>query len=107
MHNAPPGDAQIIWARALIAAAIVPTDIERVAQLADGGEVVPGLTIDQDMRWSIALKYVGHGMDGAEDRLAEELATRPFRPWPAREDPRRNVGAFRDREGRRLGPHQR
>ncbi len=77
MHNAPPGDAQIIWARALIAAAIVPTDIERVAQLADGGEVVPGLTIDQDMRWSIALKYVGHGMDGAEDRLAEELQRDP------------------------------
>jgi aminopeptidase N len=77
MHNAPPGDAQIIWARALIAAAIVPSDIERVARLADGTDVVAGLNIDQDMRWAITLKYVGHGMSGAEERLAAELERDP------------------------------
>jgi aminopeptidase N len=77
MHNAPAGDAQIIWARAVIATAIVPADIERVARLVDGEEVIAGLTMDQDMRWTVALKFVGHGMAGAEARVAAEVERDP------------------------------
>ena len=77
MQNAPAGDAQIIWARSVIATAIVPADIERVAQLVDGAESVPGLTIDQDMRWSVALKFVGHGMDGSDQRIKTEAERDP------------------------------
>ena len=77
LRNASQGDAQIIWARAVIATAIAPADIERVARLADGDENIPGLNIDQDMRWAIALKFVAHGMPGAEDRMDQEAARDP------------------------------
>jgi aminopeptidase N len=77
MQNAPAGDAKIIWARAVIAAAIVPADIQRVTQLIDGTEVVEGLNIDQDMRWAVAVKTVGHGMPGGEERVAQELERDP------------------------------
>ena len=33
---------------------------------------MPGLTIDQDMRWEIATRAVAHGLDGAADRIAAE-----------------------------------
>ncbi|MEO9256653.1 MAG: aminopeptidase N, partial [Tepidiformaceae bacterium] len=77
MQNAPAGDAKIIWARSVISSAIVPADIERAAQLVDGVQTVEGLTIDQDMRWAIAVKTVGHGMPGGEERVAQELERDP------------------------------
>ncbi|MDA1062677.1 MAG: aminopeptidase N, partial [Chloroflexi bacterium] len=63
---APAGDQQIIWARTLIGLAITPGDIARVCALADGEHAVPGFTVDQDMRWDIAARAVGHGLAGAE-----------------------------------------
>ena len=70
--GASTGDGQIIWARTLIGLAITPEDIARVTALADGELSVPGLTIDQDMRWEIAIRSVAHGLDGAADRIAAE-----------------------------------
>jgi aminopeptidase N len=72
LRAAPEGDPQIIWARHLIAAAITPEDLALVQRLADGQESVPGLTIDQDMRWSIAVKAVAYGMPGGEERVQAE-----------------------------------
>jgi len=77
LQSAALGDAQIIWARALINSAVVPPDIERTARLADGTETVEGLAIDQDMRWTIAIKFVGYGMPGAEQRVAAEAERDP------------------------------
>ena len=70
-------DLKIIWARALIANAMVPEDLLLVARLADGDETIEGLTIDQDMRWSIAAKHVAYGLTGAGDRVAAESERDP------------------------------
>ncbi len=70
-------DALIIWARALIGCASAPDDLALVGRLADGAEAVPGLTIDQDMRWSIATRFVAFGMPGASERVAEEARRDP------------------------------
>ena len=72
LQAAPQGDLQIIWARALIGSAITPDDITHTARLADGELSVPGLAIDQDMRWSIAASCVAYGLAGAEARVAAE-----------------------------------
>ncbi len=77
LKAAPEGDAQIIWARALIGSAINRDDILLTGRLADGEESVPGLTIDQDMRWGIAARFVGFGLPGADERVAAELARDP------------------------------
>jgi aminopeptidase N len=70
-------DAQITWARAHIGAAVAEADVLAVARLADGDDVVTGLTIDQDMRWSIAVKFAAFGLPGARDRLAHEVLRDP------------------------------
>ena len=75
--GASTGDGQIIWARTLIGLAITPEDIARVIALADGDLNVDGLTIDQDMRWEIAIRAVAHGIDGAADRIAAERERDP------------------------------
>ncbi|MGH2633452.1 MAG: ERAP1-like C-terminal domain-containing protein, partial [Tepidiformaceae bacterium] len=77
LQSAAPGDAQIIWARALINSAVVPQDIEWTARLVDGTDAVQGLTIDQDMRWTVAIKFIGHGMDGGDARVAAEAERDP------------------------------
>ena len=82
-------DRQIIWARALVGFAMAAPDIEHLGRLADGLEIVPGFTLDQDMRWAIATKFVAYGMPGALDRLAKERESDPTdrgqRAWLAGE----------------------
>ena len=70
-------DARIIWARALIGLAIAPGDLARATALADGELGVPGLTVDQDMRWEIAARAVAHGAAGADARVEAERARDP------------------------------
>ncbi len=77
LRAAPKGDAQIIWARSLIGCAIVPADIELLGRLADGVEAIEGLTVDQDMRWSIATRFVGYGLPGAGARITAEAERDP------------------------------
>ena len=77
LRAAKGSDELIIWARAHIGAAITPNDLAAVARLADGGDVVAGLTIDQDMRWSIAARFVAFGLDGAAEGIAMELQRDP------------------------------
>ena len=68
--NSP--DARIIWARAAIAWAERPADIERLIALADGKEEAPDFTFDQEMRWAIAIKAVAYGVPGADERIQAE-----------------------------------
>ena len=77
LDAAPRGDMQIIWARALIALAIDRDDIAYCGRLADGEITVAGLTVDQDMRWDIAARYVAYGFDGADVRVAAERERDP------------------------------
>jgi aminopeptidase N len=77
LQKAPQGDLQITWARNLIGVAITPDDIRHVGRLADGELSVPGLTIDQQMRWDIAARYVGYALEGAQQRVDAEKAKDP------------------------------
>jgi aminopeptidase N len=77
LHRAPAGDAQIIWARAVIGTANTPEDIELTGRLADGLESVAGLTVDQEMRWGIAAKHMAYALPGAQERVADEAKRDP------------------------------
>ena len=77
LQQAKSDDAKIIWARALIGNALTPEDIAMTAKLADGELSVPGLAIDQDMRWAIAAKCVANGISGADARVERELQSDP------------------------------
>jgi len=70
-------DLQIIWARALFGLALTESDLDQCARLADGTLSVPGLTIDQDMRWGIAERYVAYGLSGAQARIEAERERDP------------------------------
>jgi aminopeptidase N len=77
LEAAPAGDAKIIWARTLIGAAMTPEDLQLVGQLADGTQEVEGLTVDQEMRWAIAIRWMAYGIEGAEERLLGEAERDP------------------------------
>ncbi|MDA0269976.1 MAG: aminopeptidase N [Chloroflexi bacterium] len=65
-------DLKIIWARTLVGVAINPDDIVHTGRLADGAITIPGLSIDQDMRWTIASHFVAYGIDGGWARAEAE-----------------------------------
>jgi aminopeptidase N len=77
LEAAPRGDPQITWMRAMISAAAHPDDIRELTRFADGEVGVPGLTVDQQMRWDIAVKAVAYGLDGAKARLDAESERDP------------------------------
>lgn len=77
LRAAANGDPKITWARFLIGCATVPEDLALAGRLADGAESVPGLTVDQEMRWSIAIRWMAHGVPGAAERLEAEKARDP------------------------------
>jgi len=77
LKSAGTTDLKIIWARALIGVASAPEDLALIARLADGDEKVPGLEIDQDMRWAIAAKHVANGMPNAQKRVEMEAGRDP------------------------------
>ncbi|MGK3995564.1 aminopeptidase N [Sorangium sp. So ce1024] len=77
LRAAPRGDAQIVWARALLNAAYGAPDLALAARLVDGEIEVKGLEIDQDMRWTVAVKWVARGLEGAAERLATERGRDP------------------------------
>ena len=77
LNEATDPDLQIIWARALFGLALCDADIEHCGRLADGTLAVPGLTVDQDMRWSIAERYVAYGLPGAQGRVEAEQKRDP------------------------------
>ena len=77
LQRAETADSRIIWARVLIGNALTPEDIAFAATVVDGDLKIPGLEIDQDMRWAIAAKCVANGMEGAAARVARELKSDP------------------------------
>ncbi|MGE0571512.1 MAG: aminopeptidase N [Dehalococcoidia bacterium] len=74
LKAAADGDPKITWMRAMINAAANDTDLGLLARIADGGETVAGLNVDQQMRWDIATKHIAYGIAEAEARIAAEQA---------------------------------
>ena len=77
LQTVPRGDAQIVWARTLITVALSPEDIGHTLRLAQGELSVPGLTVDQEMRWSILARAVAFALPDAEALLAAEQQRDP------------------------------
>jgi aminopeptidase N len=68
MRDAEPGsDLQLAWTRAFAAASRTPDHLAIVRGLLDGTEVVPGLVVDTELRWSLLLALVALGAAGDAD----------------------------------------
>jgi aminopeptidase N len=70
-------DDTITWARAAIGSAMTAEDVTTLGKLVDGQIAVPQLELDQDMRWTIAIKHVIHGLAGAQERVKAEAELDP------------------------------
>ena len=77
LATAKTNDEKIIWGRAAVGFAISKKDITWLGNLADGKELITGFTLDQDMRWTIATKYVGFDLAGASARVKKEQEQDP------------------------------
>ncbi|MFD7686270.1 aminopeptidase N [Streptomyces sp. NPDC059781] len=64
---------QLAWARFFAHAADAPADFELLASLLDGTVTLPGLEVDQELRWAFLEPLAAHGA-ADEKRLDEELA---------------------------------
>ncbi len=75
-HSTSP-QLQLIWARAAIALAADAADVDLLLGLAEDGWSAEGFRVDQEMRWSLAVKAEAHGLEGAAERSARELRKDP------------------------------
>ncbi|ASN52143.1 aminopeptidase N [Sinomonas sp. R1AF57] len=66
-------DSQLQFAKAFSGLAAAPEHLEAVAGLLDGSVEVPGLEVDQDLRWEFIASLAAGGAIGQE-RIDEELA---------------------------------
>jgi len=64
---------QLAWARFFARTADAPADFELLTSLLDGTETLPGLEVDQELRWAFLEPLAAHGA-ADEKRLDEELA---------------------------------
>ncbi len=72
LSEAPAGDARVLWLRAMIANASTRDDLKMLAAIVDG-ETDLDVAIDQDMRWSLAIRWAAFGVEGWEARAEGEL----------------------------------
>jgi len=77
LHAVTSSDARIVWARAVFGSAITPEDVGQATKLMDGDITVEGLTVDQQMRWSVVTKHCGMDLPGARTRLDAETQRDP------------------------------
>ena len=74
LRDAPAGsDAQLAYIRALAGVATSAADLALLTGLLDGSEVLDGLTVDTDLRWSLLWRLVSRGASGT-DEIDAELA---------------------------------
>jgi len=74
---APPGDPRVLWLRAMLRVLETTDDLAMAAAIIDGSEPVAGLSIDQEMRWALAIRASASGLADAPDRAARELDRDP------------------------------
>jgi aminopeptidase N len=70
-------DDTITWARAAIGSAVAAEDVTTLGKIVDGNIAIPQLELDQDMRWTIAIKHVLHDLPGATERVQAEAERDP------------------------------
>ncbi|MQY06346.1 aminopeptidase N [Actinomadura macrotermitis] len=76
-REAEPGsDLQLAYLQAFTAAAVSKEHLAYIAGLLDGSQVLEGLTVDTDLRWSLLRRLVVTGEAG-EDRVDAELRRDP------------------------------
>ncbi|MFC8367930.1 aminopeptidase N [Streptomyces sp. NPDC057239] len=74
MYSAEAGsEHQLAWARFFARVADVPAAFELLTSLLDGTVTLPGLEVDQELRWAFLEPLAAHGV-ADEKRLDEELA---------------------------------
>ncbi|MEW1604126.1 aminopeptidase N [Streptomyces sp. NPDC093808] len=66
-------EQQLAWARFFAHVACAPADFELLTSLLDGTVTLPGLEVDQELRWAFLEPLAAHGA-ADEKRLDEELA---------------------------------
>jgi aminopeptidase N len=77
VHAAEPGsDLQLAWARALGSLACQPEQIALLRGLLDGTREVPGLAVDDEMRWHLLRRLVVLG-EASDDAIEAELRRDP------------------------------
>ncbi len=73
LRSAPPGsDHQLAWTHALLGAARSDEHIALIRGLLDGAQVIDGLAIDDELRWSIVQSLSALGALGPGDIEAEQ-----------------------------------
>ncbi len=70
----PGSDHQLAWVHAAIGAACTTEHADFLAGLLDGGESLPGLVVDTDLRWSLLQALVARGRAGEPEIAAAEAA---------------------------------
>ncbi len=70
-------DRRIMWARSAINAARAADDVARLAALAAGHDQLGDFELDQEMRWTVAVKQVAFGLPGAASALEREAGRDP------------------------------
>jgi aminopeptidase N len=74
LADAEPGsDHQLAWVRALVWSATDEADTAFVRGLLDDSTTVPGLAVDEDLRWRIVTRLAARGVVG-EAEIDDELA---------------------------------
>ncbi len=68
-------DLKVLWARALLGLVTTEADARLAAELIDHPPA--GLQVDQDMRWSVAIRWSSLGLEGAAERVAAERERDP------------------------------
>jgi aminopeptidase N len=77
LRRAEPGsDHQLAWAQLLAWTAITPDQLDFVAGLLDGSQVLPGLAVDTELRWSLLRRLAATGRAG-DAEVGAELANDP------------------------------
>ena len=71
LSAAPGSDHQLSYARAFAGVAVSPPDLELLSGLLSGAEVLDGLVVDTDLRWTLLRRLVGRGVLGEADIDAE------------------------------------
>ncbi|WP_138443476.1 aminopeptidase N [Sinomonas susongensis] len=73
-RNAAGGsDSQLQFVKAFSALAASPEHLDAVSGLLDGSLTVPGIEVDQDLRWELLASLAAGGRIG-QDRIEEELS---------------------------------
>jgi aminopeptidase N len=67
----PGSDEQLAYVRAFAGVATSSSDLSYLAGLLSGNEVLPGLSVDTDLRWALLRRLVSRGAAGEADIAAE------------------------------------